>query len=63
MDSPAPVLVENDDALVLLGSVSPRMGVLPALESPSFKSAIPKRGPVPKVPPFWPTTLLQSLNT
>ena len=51
-DSPAPVWVKNDDGLVVLDTVSPRLGVSPVLESPSFKSVVPKRGPVPKVPPF-----------
>ena len=51
--SPAPVLVvENDDGLVALDPVSPQLGVLPAVESPSFRSVVPKRGPVPKAPPF-----------
>ena len=51
-DSSAPVLVENDDGSVVLDSLSPRLGVPPADESPSFKSVDPKRGPVPKAPPF-----------
>jgi hypothetical protein len=51
-DSPAPVLVKNDDGLVVLDSVSPRLGIPPAVKSPSFKSVVPKRGPVPKAPPF-----------
>ena len=51
-DSPAPVLVKNDDGLVVVESVSPRMGVPPVLESPSFKSIIPKQGSAPKVIPF-----------
>ncbi len=50
--SPSPVLVENDDRLVALDPVSPWLGVLPAVESPSFKSVVPKRGPVLKAPPF-----------
>ena len=51
-DSPAPVLVENDDGSVVLDSVSPRLGIPPAVESPSYKSVVPKQGPVPKAPPF-----------
>ncbi len=51
--SPAPVLVvENDDGLVALDPVSPQLGVLPTVESPSFRSVVPKRGPVTKAPPF-----------
>ena len=50
--SPAPVLVKNEDELVMLDPVSPRLGVPPAVESPSFKSVVPKRGPVLKAPPF-----------
>ena len=50
--SPAPVLVKNDDKLVALAPVSPQMGTLPAVEPPSFKSVDPKRGPVPKPPPW-----------
>ncbi len=61
--SPAPVLVKNDDRLVALAPDPPQWGVLPAVESPSFKSVVPKRGPVLKAPLFWLTTLHQSLNT
>jgi hypothetical protein len=43
MDSPAPVLVKNDDELVVLDSVSPRLGVPPAVESPYFKSILQAR--------------------
>ena len=45
-------MVKNDDWLVVLESVSPQMGVPLVLESPSFKSVVPKTGLVPKVPPF-----------
>ncbi len=31
---------------------SPRLGVPPAVESPSFRSVVPKQGPVLKAPPF-----------
>jgi hypothetical protein len=61
--SPAPLLVENDDGLVALAPVSPRLNIPPAIESPSFKSIVPKRGPVPTAPPFWLMTLPQSPNT
>jgi hypothetical protein len=52
MVSPAPVLVEDDDGLVVLAPVSPQLGVLLVVGSPSFKSVVPKRGPGPKAPPF-----------
>jgi hypothetical protein len=48
----APVLVENDNSSVALAPVSPRLDGPPAIESPSFKSIVPKRGPVPTAPPF-----------
>ena len=57
------MLVENDNSSVALAPVSPRLDGPPAIESPSFKSIVPKRGPVPTAPLFWLMTLLQSLNT
>jgi hypothetical protein len=50
--SPAPVLVENDNGLVALAPVSPRLEGPPAGESPCYKSIVPKREPVPTAPPF-----------
>ena len=58
MVSPAPVLVKNDNSLVALAPVSPRLDGPPAGESPCFKSIVPKRGPVPTAPFFWLMTLL-----
>ncbi len=52
MDSPAPVLVEDDGGLVVeLDSSMPGVAA-PTPKSPSFTSIVPKCGPLPKVHPF-----------